>query len=396
MVVAWLANYPINLLALKIKKVRNKESHPSSWIVNLSNALAKNGNIDLHLISESSVIPYSQILHFNNITFHIIKGGIPFLNREFPNFMPIDILTRFYLNSHRIIREIHRIKPDLVHCHGTEAQYALSGVKSGYPCVISLQGIINEIFKISPSFRFRIVRKLEKKQIENCKNFFCRTHFDKNFVLSHNKNANIYNINEAMNPVFFESEWKVSNSNRILFVGYLIKRKGVENLIQSISIIKQEIPNILLYLIGSGHEGYVNFLKDECKRLGILQHVVFLGPKSAEEISKYHIDSQIFALPSENENSPNSVAEAMVSGMPVIATDVGGISSMITNNKTGILIRPNDPNELASKITFLLKNPDKRQELSENSKAIARARHEPSQVAEKTIEVYKEILSTAK
>src|SRR5206468_524360 len=102
------------------------------------------------------------------------------------------------------------------------------------------------------------------------------------------------------------------------------------------------------------------------------RNLEFLGLKGAEEIAKCHLDAQVFVLPSENENSPNALAEAMVSGMPVIATRVGGIPSMIEDGKTGLLVALNNHIELAEKIVYLLTHRDERRRLGDNAKAVAR------------------------
>jgi glycosyltransferase involved in cell wall biosynthesis len=102
----------------------------------------------------------------------------------------------------------------------------------------------------------------------------------------------------------------------------------------------------------------------------------------------------VFVLPSENENSPNALAEAMVSGMPVIATRVGGIPSMVEDGQTGLLVPWGDPASLAEKMAWLLAHPEERERLGQNACRVARARHAPQTVADETVQAYKEILAT--
>ena len=396
MKVVWLATYPIYSLDSNIELVRQDLNfHPSSWIVNLSKALAEIEEIDLHIITQTVGVPCDQVVTVNNITFHILKNGIPFIHKGFPYYFPFDVLTGFYFDINRSVREIRKINPDIVHAHGTENHCALAGIKSKYPCIISMQGIVTEIYKVSPNFRFGIVKFLEQYQVKKGSYFACRTHFDASFISSYNKNAKISIINEAINPIYFENNWKLSNSGKsgkIIFVGSICKRKGVEVLLEAVSLVKRLFPKILLRLIGRGNGNYVEYLQNLCTQLEIDENVEFLGFKSAEEIAMYHLDSQIFVLASQNENSPNSLAEAMVSGLPVIATNVGGISSMVKNAETGLLISPDNPGKLAEKIIYLLNNPDERKRLGDNAKNVARKLYHPKDIARKTIEVYRKIL----
>jgi glycosyltransferase involved in cell wall biosynthesis len=98
-------------------------------------------------------------------------------------------------------------------------------------------------------------------------------------------------------------------------------------------------------------------------------------------------------LPSANENSPNTLAEAMVSGLPVIATSVGGIPSMVEHGKTGWLVPPHNPPDLANAILDLLNNPEKRTRLGQAARQRARDRHLPEHVATQTMDAYREILT---
>lgn len=394
MKIVLLAQYNVYLLKSKLKFSRNIGTLSCSWIVNLVNELAKNEKLDIHLITLTPVIPYSQIIKKNNIKFHILKNNVPFTSRGYPYYFPFNILTEFYFEKKYIINEINKINPDIIHAFGTEGPYAMAGVSSKYPCIISIQGIINEIVKISSTFRFKILSKYELKTIKKGVNFSCRTNFDSNFVKSNNNKAKIFKVFEAINPVYFNINWQPNASFNLVFVGSIIKRKGIEILLEAISIVKNHSNDILLYLIGSGTASYFDYLIKKCKSLKIEKNIQFLSYKTADEISNYHLKSQLFVFPSEIDNSPNSIAEAMVSGMPIIASNVGGIPSMIEDNKTGILIKPDAPEELAEKIIYLFNNPYERKRLGDNAKNLAREIYLPKNVAKETLKVYKEIIES--
>jgi glycosyltransferase involved in cell wall biosynthesis len=395
--IAWIAPYPAQLLEPGLQVSRKVDVfHPCSWIVNLSETLAHDDSVDLHLLTDNHLVPRSQTVKVGKITFHVLKSGIPFTNRRFPPSLPLDAISRFHFITKRLMRELQEIQPDVVHAHGTEGPYALAGAKSGYPCVISMQGIVSEIEKATPSFRSRFVKGTEQAAVRSNRYFICRTEFDSSFVRSVNPQARIFFIHEAMNPVYFRNEWRPNDSCSILFVGQLLKRKGVEDLLQAVARVKEQLPKVRLQLVGAGSDNYVRHLKELCAQLSIADNVEFLGFKSAEQIAKHHLANQLFVLPSENENSPNTLAEAMVSGLPVIATAVGGIPSMVQNGQTGRLVERNNPQLLATAMIELLTHADERKRLSENARRVARDRHRPETVAQQTMRAYRELLDSSK
>ena len=175
----------------------------------------------------------------------------------------------------------------------------------------------------------------------------------------------------------------------MLYVGSLEKRKGLDVLLEALKLVLHTRPKAMLTVIGGGDQrGY----KELCERLQIVGNVEFLGFQSAEQIARHHLDCQVFVLPSGNENSPNTLAEAMVSGMPVIATAVGGIPSMVKDGETGVLFPSRDPAHLAKVIVQLLEHPEERARLGRNAQQVARERHLPERVAAQTMDAYNEIL----
>jgi glycosyltransferase involved in cell wall biosynthesis len=198
-------------------------------------------------------------------------------------------------------------------------------------------------------------------------------------------------IHEAMHPVYFANHWQCRAEDTLLFVGSLAKRKGLETLLAALRQVATHRPQVRLRVIGGGAPPEFERL---CANAGVTGLAEFRGFLSAEEIAAEHLRAQIFVLPSDNENSPNSLAEAMVSGLPVIANRVGGIPSMVSDEETGLLVPPRDPAALAAKILSLLTDSAKRARLGEQARIAARARHLPATVADQTLAAYQEILQT--
>ena len=121
-------------------------------------------------------------------------------------------------------------------------------------------------------------------------------------------------------------------------------------------------------------------------------YISFLGPLNEEKMVESYLKSNIFICPSSIENSPNSLGEAQILGVPCIASYVGGVPDMIEDNKTGMLYRFEDYKILAAKIReiFLMKK-NKLKELSNNEAEIARKRHDLDVNTRRLIEIYNAI-----
>jgi glycosyltransferase involved in cell wall biosynthesis len=305
------------------------------------------------------------------------------------------VLTAFRADRRRLQRVLTTIQPDLVHGHGTEGPYALAAAESGRPALVSIQGIIAEIGRIKPTFRYRRVAGLEKAAVRQARFFTCRTAYDTGFVRALNPAARIFTIHEAVNPVFFANAGSPASAPTLLFVGSLVPWKGLDYLLEAVAAVRQACPALRLRVVGGGTATAVTHYRQVARQLDLEPVVEFCGVLTAPEIARLHRDTQVFVLPSQNDNSPNALAEAMVSGLPVVATRVGGIPSMIDDGQTGVLVPWAQPALLAKTILWLLKQPEERQRLGANARRVARERHGPENVASATVAAYKEILQPA-
>ena len=392
MKIAWLAPYPVSNLGDALKWGIDRASiHSCSWIVNLSKALAEDRSVELHLLTLSPWVARSQTVERDGFFIHVIKSGIPFIHRGWPGFFPFDALTGFIFESSKLCYELNRIHPDVVHTHGTEREYALTAMRSGYPYLISIQGILAEFNKTNPTIHNRILEPWERRVVRESKYFTCRTHFDTGFVHRLNPVAKIFDIPEAMNPVFWKGPWDNPGGRRILFVGGGEPRKGLHELIEAMALVVKDIPDASIDVVGFCSPERQKVLEETARRIGVT--VRFHGFKNATELAALHRQCSLFVLCSSNENSPNTLAEAMVSGMPCLAYNVGGVSSMVEDGQTGLLVAPHDVAGLAAGVVELLVDKNKAQMLGRNAAEVARIRHEPRHVAEETMKAYRLILA---
>jgi glycosyltransferase involved in cell wall biosynthesis len=182
----------------------------------------------------------------------------------------------------------------------------------------------------------------------------------------------------------------------ILFVGRLSEKKGVIYLINAFYEIQKTIKNLKLIIIGNGLEH--NSLLKEANRLKVLDKTIFTGSMPQDKIIPYYKSAKIFIAPSIISKSGDTEGfglvfiEAMLSKCPVIGTKTGGISDIITHEKTGLLVEQKNPNQLAEAIKRLLDDEELRQKLITNGYQYAKENFTWDVIGKKYISEYDQLI----
>lgn len=153
-----------------------------------------------------------------------------------------------------------------------------------------------------------------------------------------------------------------STKKEVVFVGWVIKTKGIEELLEAWQSVSKTVPDWTLRIVGPYDEQYLDGLKSTFS----IENVVFDGEKPNAEAIKTVSEAAVFTLPSYTEGFPNAVLEAMALGKPVVATSVGAIPDMLEG--CGVVVNPQNAKMLATALEELLENESKRKELSEKAK----------------------------
>ena len=160
----------------------------------------------------------------------------------------------------------------------------------------------------------------------------------------------------------------VNSKNKILFVASLRKAekyKGLEYLLSAVNIIKKNIKDVKLTVVGEGD--CMIYYKRLCKNLGIKRNVEFKGSIIGRKLVEHYQKSNVLVLPSLSESFGMVLLEAMACKKPVIGSNVGGIPYVIDNEKNGLLVPPKDPEALAKAIIKILKNSKLAKKMGEES-----------------------------
>jgi glycosyltransferase involved in cell wall biosynthesis len=179
------------------------------------------------------------------------------------------------------------------------------------------------------------------------------------------------------------------NAITVVFVGSLSREKRVDRLLKAVKKERAILPdgNLHLWILGDGPLRPV--LESEVSALGLKDIVRFLGMQ--ERVSDYMHAADLLALSSDTEGLPGVVLEAGACGLPVVATNVGGVTECIKDSETGYVVAPEDVNSFVDRITRLAANNALRTEMGSRARAFVESNFLLEVSAEKFIEFYKEV-----
>lgn len=182
----------------------------------------------------------------------------------------------------------------------------------------------------------------------------------------------------------------VERTQDVLFLGRLAPKKRVSDLISAFAQIEDEFPESTLRIVGTGPKR--NALERHAATLGVTDRVSFEGRSPDEAIPQYYASARAYVLPSVWEGHPLTILEAWASGTPVIASSVEGIEEFVDHERTGYLVPPKSPGELADALRFVLQNPQTAREWGQNARELVEAEYSWESVADRTNELYRDIV----
>lgn len=171
--------------------------------------------------------------------------------------------------------------------------------------------------------------------------------------------------------IFYREDTCINDCIKLLYVGRLTTIKGLPFLLHAVRYLLDKAIKVQLQLVGSGEQQ--DYLKHMVKKLSLDEYVEFKGyiPFS-DELLEFYRRADIFVLPSLSEGIPKTLFEAMASGLPIVATKVGGVSDVIKHGETGLLIEPKSSTKLAQAIELLASDGALRRRLIQNGYALVR------------------------
>jgi glycosyltransferase involved in cell wall biosynthesis len=305
--------------------------------------------------------------------------------------------TSFLQDQHAVNRCLASIRPDIVHSQGA-GHYGILASRTRYPVVLTVHGILSEEVKLEPRLRVRARATVQAWLSDKiCIRGARHTILISEYVAGHYGDAlggEKYLVPNPVDDQFFRIGRKDAGIT-ILYAGRVRKLKGVTDLLQAVARMPSR-DRVRVVLAGSlAESGYVGEVRVACARLGIERNVELPGLLDTEQLVRELAECACLALPSYQENAPMVVQEAMAAGVPVVATRIGGIPFQVAEGTTGFLYSPGDIGALAVHLEQLIASAALREQFGNAARSIATSRYQASSVAEKTVEVYRQVLQAA-
>ncbi len=335
---------------------------------------------------------------------------------------------------------IEKAAPDVVHIAGTEYEHAAAMVRvfnKPEKTVVSIQGLTSVYarhymadlpIKIRYGFTFRDLVKLdnlyfdrkkyykrgamEKETIRGAGHIIGRTDWDNICTRLINPDAQYHYCSEILRKTFYDgSRWNMDEcDSHTIFVsqGYY-PIKGLHYMLEALSDIRKFYPDVRLRVAGGvslnnaglknrlKQKNYQHYLAELIEKYSLAGCVEFLPPLKADEMKKMYLRSNVFVSPSSIENSPNSLGEAMMLGVPCVSSLVGGVGNMLINGVEGFTYQHDAPYMLAYYVMEIFKMQDFQRDnlesMTENAHKHALKLFDRAENAERMIKIYEAVIN---
>ena len=212
--------------------------------------------------------------------------------------------------------------------------------------------------------------------------------YEKINVVPNGVNLNLYNgVEKDYN---FRRQYAADNEKIILYVGRLVYEKGIQNLIAAMPKVLNGYHDSKLIIAGKG--GMIDELRDEVRRLNIENKVYFTGYLNLNQVTKMYKCADVAVFPSTYEPFGVVALEGMLSGTPVVVSDVGGLNEIVQHRENGMKSYAGNPNSIADSILELLYNPGLGAEVSRAAKAKVKAQYNWNKIAQDTHFIYQKAI----
>jgi L-malate glycosyltransferase len=369
----------------------------------------------------------------NELYSYDIEGIIYYL-------LPSRSTTNYQKNLEPYWRSIcNKFQPDIVHIHGTEFTHGLACMQAcpGLNYIVSIQGMVGiyaryfhagiGTWEILKHITFRDLVRLDtifqakknfirrgelgKMYLQKATHVIGRTSWDYVHSKAINPSINYHFCNESLRHSFYTAEkWDIENKiNYSIFCSQaLYPIKGLHQVIKAVVMLIKEYPDIRVRVGGQNIiktksinekirlSGYGNYVRSLLKKWNLFEYVHFIGILTEEQMVTEYKNAHVFICPSSIENSPNSVGESQILGVPTISAYVGGIPDMVVHGESGLLYRFEEVEMLAENIRQVFTNNILANHLSKNAIHNAEIRHNTSLNIKRTLEIYEKVLDIRK
>lgn len=424
MKILWICNVPIPKIAEDMKV-----SAPNicGWLTGFANSIEKIDNLELHI-----AFPQLEIQK-------IISGIVgrihyyAFSQPKLLGFLPVEDQIHESKNMREHLRTIiNEVNPDLLHIFGTEYPHSLVAVEefnNPERTVVNIQGLPSyywmhfnngipykqlKKFALSNIARGNMLRQAKKMMkrgeteiltIQKVHHVIGRTDWDEACTREINPDIQYHFCNESLRDSFYTGSWCYENCEKhsIFMSQAATPIKGLHFMLRAMPEILRTYPDAHLYVAGNDLtrndslyaklkiSSFARYIKKLIGGYGLEEKVTFTGSLNEQQMKERFLKSNVFVSPSTIENSPNSLGEAMLLGVPCISSDVGGVKNLLKHEEEGYVYQSDAPYMLAYYVKKTFEDQGKAERFAMVAKNHASMTHDREINMKRLLEIYEEI-----
>ena len=382
--VAWLPDYPIEWLDPLPEALRPLvRKNPGTWAAVLLGELRQEPGLKVHVIVLRRGVAQDVSFERDGVTFHVLKAS--------PRWR---VASLYWLDTWLIRRLLRRLRPDLVHAWGVEYGGGLTASRLPYPYVLTMQGLFQWYQQMAPlpGAYWKLVTFLEPTSLRRARVVTTESKFAVAHLQQHYPHLQVHQAEHASNWVFHRLERRPQTRPfRLVCVAQMSHRKGTDLLFQGLDQLRGEFDFELVCVTGPDRR-IIEALKPTVSP-EFWQRVRLETDLPAPMVARELAQATLSLLPTRADTSPNTVKEAAVAGLPVVASAVGGIPDYILPGKNGLLCQPGDLASFVETMRAALRHPlFSRGEVEPTTLAWARDYLSPRTMAQKFLGAYQAAL----
>lgn len=416
--VLWFTNTP----SLATQQITGQSGIGGGWIESLERHLGSRKDVELGVAFRWKT---SRVSHFA-----LEPGGVTYYQLPqypFGKWARLMGRLRTQIEPEQEIDDflevIEDFQPDVINIFGSEQGFGRIIPRTDIPVIIWIQGNMTvythkwfsgirpwqvilgtpfvELLKgnsqLHDYFQAIKIAKRERDFFAQARHLSGRTDWDRRLTATLAPKARYHHCDEVMRPAFYTRAWTAHNSREKTVLLTTIRTniyKGLETLFRTAALLNSLIGDRFIWRVaGIAPQDVLVRVTQRALRFDYRDlPVELLGNRTSEQLIDELIYTDLFVHPSHIDNSPNSVCEAMLMGVPVVATNAGGIPSLINNHKDGLLVQDGDPWALAGAILELVRDPEKAAALGQKARERGLVRNDPEKICNDLVGIYQKLL----
>jgi len=345
--IAWISSFPMEWLPDPPSLLRKTmRLHPAPWQRVLLREFKKDTRFRFFVFAVRGQFERTLSFEKEGVSFYCLRAP-PGLRR----------LSVYWYDTVAIGRWLRRIGPDLVHAWGSEGGAPLVASRLGFPYLVTMHGLLrwcSEQVRLSPYQRFDAL--LEGPALRRASIVTAESAFAVRWLRERYPHLEVLQAEHAPDWLFQSLERKPQTAPvRFLFVGLVSLLKGSDLLLTALDKMRSEI-DFRLTVVGSAAPGILQRLKSSVSPV-LWQQIEFRQNLATREIAAELARTTILLFPTRADNSPNSVKEAVISGVPVVASAVGGIIDYVKPGLNGLTFPVGNLDEFIKAIRAAIAHP---------------------------------------